>query len=97
MEVRSDVDVQIARHTWALCASFRVAKLACDMKVTVGISAPAADQQIEIGSALPPTLRSLTRLSFWQGSGAPFPALWAPSSHVISFISSHRISPHRIS
>ena len=69
-----------------VCASFRVAKHACDMKVTAGIFVPAADQSIERGSALPPTLGSLTRLSSWQGSGAPFPALWALSSHVISFI-----------
>ena len=79
-----------------VCASFLVAKLACDMKVIVGIFVPAADQSIERGSALPPTLGSLTRLSSWQGSGAPFPALWALSSHVISFISFHRISSHRI-
>ena len=45
---------------------------------------------------LPPTLRSLTRLSSWQGSGAPFPALWALSSHVISFMSFHFISYHLI-
>ena len=69
-----------------VCASFRVAKLACDMKVIVGIFVPAADQSIERGSALPPTLGSLTRLSSWQGSGAPFPDLWALSFHVISFI-----------
>ena len=30
-----------------VCASFRVAKLACDMKVIVGIFVPAADQSIE--------------------------------------------------
>ena len=63
MESRSDADVQIVRHTRVCEQVLGWLKRAGEIKVTAGIFVPATDQSIERGSALPPTLRSLTRLT----------------------------------